>query len=141
MTTDISSYKLPSDYVPMTLQMVFNAAWQAFIVENKPPAVTRNPRKEYYCSYFVNESNKCAIGLCLPEGHPATKKVCSVTVLQLSWPELFSDPSGKKYYILQRDLHDNLVDTTTGEWLHSLEYRKAEYIRVARRLSLTVPFA
>ena len=61
-----------TDREPITLQQVFNRAWQAFIVEGKPPA-TKNGQCTYRFSRIgdkgpaVRECSKCAIGLALAD--------------------------------------------------------------------------
>ncbi len=44
-------------------QDIFNAAWQAFIVEKRPLSLN----SELDCVYRGSESAKCAIGLCIPD--------------------------------------------------------------------------
>lgn len=57
---------------PITLQQVFNLAWQAFIVEGKPPAI-ENGQCTYRVSRIGDEDpalracSKCAIGLALAD--------------------------------------------------------------------------
>lgn len=49
---------------PLTLQEVFNNAWNAFVVEKSPPSV-RN--KETNCLYRGPNGLKCAIGVSIPD--------------------------------------------------------------------------
>lgn len=122
----------------ITPQSVFNAAWQKFIVEDEEPAAELDEHKFYQCTYLTEDGRKCAIGLCLPEGHPAQNALCSADVLEENFPELFDDPDGK-INDLQLELHDHLMNNRTGEWRLSKEERKARYIKVAKEQGLEIP--
>ena len=133
---------------PITAQMIFNAAWQKFIIEEAPPAVREKLPTEpdeysnkYLCSYLTPDGRKCAVGLCIPDGHPAQlSKSCLAHVARVQYPHLFS-LSNFESDELQDALHDNLINTSTGDWSLPLEARKTAYLALAERFNLTVPEA
>ena len=123
---------------PITLQDIFNAAWQAFIVEDRPPAV--NELGE--CMYLTDDGRKCAVGLCIPDGHPAQRAVdTSFDALVKDFPSLFSITEAQRdEYDLkqfQKALHDGLV--TDDAWRIPRHDREVIYRDVAIRYGLTVP--
>jgi hypothetical protein len=132
-----------SDQNPITAQMIFNAAWQRFIIEQAPPAVHKPIPSEgysnrYLCSYLTEDGKKCAVGLCIPDGHPIQQ--CNTALFYLiagQYNHLFNLKESEN--TLQFELHDSLVNSNTGEWTHSLLYRKQAYIEVAKKFSLKVP--
>lgn len=124
----------------ITLQQIFNAAWQAFIVENKPPAYNiRNGA----CCYLTEDGRKCAVGLVLPDGHEAQRYGCAFNGLVNVHPTLF-DTNIRRMDMqdlnnFQCELHDGLICDETGEWNKTLEERKEWYRGVAAKYNLTVP--
>lgn len=129
----------------ITLQHIFNLAWKEFIVNEGKPS-TRGQTDT--CMYLNDEGRKCAVGLALPDGHPAHKSKYSFPNLVINYPELFDksiielDMGGSiemrslKYF--QYDLHDRLIDGD-GNWKYSLDERKEKYINVAKTYGLVVP--
>jgi hypothetical protein len=129
----------------ITLQQIFDAAWQAFIVEGKPPAV------EYgSCSYLTPDGRKCAVGLTLPEGHECQSDSLRFADLVNGYPELFDavirHASDERLNEFQGDLHDELITKSAATdqrlsdtWQHSVEERAALYRDVAMKHGLTVP--
>lgn len=119
-----------------TLQKIFNKAWQHFIVENNLPAV----REDDICQYLTIEGRKCAIGLCIPDGHPAQNYGGSFGGLVNKYPDLFPglvDMDEDYVNEFQKRLHDDLQ--ADGEWLFSKEEMKNEYLAVAKDYRLTIP--
>jgi len=123
----------------ITLQNIFDAAWQAFIVEGRKPGVDPD---SHFCRYLTKDGRKCAVGLVLPEGHEAQTYGDIFPYMVNRWPELF-DPSVFEWGIdaladFQTDLHDTLCDTYTGQWRHNVDL-KQEYRHIAVTFGLTVP--
>ena len=122
----------------ITLQMIFDAAWQAFVVERRPPAYDTVAS---ICRYLTEDGRKCAVGLVLPEGHPVQKQEHSLGQIVKRYPELFHPQlqSLTNYQLnrFQQLLHDDLIDYDTGEWdfpdLHG------HYARAAKEYGLTIP--
>lgn len=130
----MSEYKLPEGFKKITLQDIFNAAWQAFIVEDRPPATN----EQGYCRYLTADGKKCAVGLCIPDGHPAQH--CEYTWDEMSerHPELWDiDKTYVDFDFFQRQMHDFLQNH--GEWKRDKEDREAHYRSMAARYNLTIP--
>lgn len=119
--------------------MIFDKAWQKFIVEQAPPAVKyAEPDGKYLCSYLTPEGTKCAVGLCVPDGHPLQHEGCTLGTAIVRYPELF-DPENEVHPSIQLWLHDDLIDLKTGKWNESVEQRREKYLEVARLFNLKVP--
>lgn len=118
----------------ITTQQIFDAAWQKFIIEDAPPASNPNGG----CSYLTSDGRKCAVGLCLPDGHKAQESGLFMNELVDNYPELF-DPHIETD--IQNLLHDYLVNTNNGEWLYPLKKRMEIYLRVAEQFNLAIPAA
>jgi hypothetical protein len=138
------SYQLPADFQPITLQRVFDKAWDAFVVNDGQPA--RTPAGG--CAYLNENGNKCAIGLCIPDGHPAQKAETYVGGLFRDWPELFGDLKGLSE--AQEELHDGICTSTEdarGVYINpkwktaadTQQKRQVIYRAFAARYSLTIP--
>lgn len=126
---------------PITVQMIFDAAWQKFIIEEAPPALAKNDDGfGYKCRYLTSDGKKCAVGLCIPNGHPLQQSDRCLSLLRQTNPDLFKLTATEADSI-QDALHDDLVCTTKGEWNYSLQSRKEKYIQVAERFNLTIPAA
>ncbi len=127
------SFTLPKGWEPITSQRVFDAAWQAFIVEKRPPA-----REEGSCRYLTSDGSKCAIGLCLPDGHPSQQSCTDVTDLMRHYPELFDDV---RYFdpSLQCQLHDGLLVLCKDGRCKFREDLEEVYRRCAFRNNLRIP--
>lgn len=121
--------------------MIFDKAWQKFIVEQAPPAVKYDgPNNKHLCSYLTPEGAKCAVGLCIPDGHPLQNEGCTLGFAIKRYPELFvSEEEGELHPSMQHWLHDDLVYSRTGQWNKSIEQRRAIYLEVAKMLNLKVP--
>lgn len=127
----------------ITLQQIFDAAWEEFIVKDNPPAVEYDEEVESYtCKYLTKDGRKCAVGLCLPEGLDTKNDFPNdeLTLVGLidKYPQLFEF---KDYQALdfQGELHDDLVNKQTGEWKYPKEARKEEYVRIAKKYGLEIP--
>lgn len=128
------NYTLPADFCPITPQMVFDKAWQKFIIENAPPAY------EYgQCRYLTTDGKRCAIGLCVPDGHPAQSYIGSLAAISELWQELFDQGSIVLLQKMQTELHDRLVSSNICGWGRSLEWRKELYEEFALENNLKVP--
>lgn len=120
----------------ITLQKIFDLAWEHFIVGDGQPAFDGNSG----CSYKTKDGRKCAVGLALPtyeeyEGSfgalvDTCPRLFDQSVIQIPYHELNE---------FQMGLHDRLIDSCSGEWNCSKEARKDSYLRVADRFGLTVP--
>jgi len=121
----------------ITFQKIFDAAWQAFIVEDKPPSVNADGN----CVYDDGNGNCCAIGLVLPEGHPSRSFLGGFNSLIGSYSNLFANDILRAGFFtregIQRRLHDRLI--SGGVWAYSKEERKRKYIEVAKEYNLKVP--
>lgn len=135
----------------ITAQDIFSAAWQAFIVEGKPPAQETNEYGEWGCKYLTKDGRKCAVGLCIPDGHPYQKSTMSFIGLmniemlaekkgeetaELLFDEEFHRDSRLRETI-QGYLHDIYV--AEGNWLLSPERLKQIYRDFAKDHHLTIP--
>ena len=122
----------------ITVQQIFDAAWQKFIVEGAPPALHAG-----FCAYRTPDGRACAVGLCLPDGHPSTRSGDAFDDLIEAYPELFAPDvlalSGESAERFQRWLHDGHVDTYSGTWRNSINERAQAYRQVAKEYGLTVP--
>jgi hypothetical protein len=119
------------------LQQIFNAAWQLFIVEDNPPAM-----EDGVCKYLCKDGRKCAIGLCIPDGHPAQQSPCGFTAVAAENRDIFGDLADNctlfELGLFQRYMHDDLA-RTEGGWAYSRDERELRYRRVAADYKLTVP--
>ena len=121
----------------ITLQDIFNAAWQAFVIENKPPAVEHDD-DGWHCRYLTPGGCKCAVGLCIPDGHPAQQSKAPLGMLTIDYPELFDCPgTTRRLNRFQSRLHDYLV-TNDGTWRPDVNIKR-EYQGVAKEYGLTIP--
>lgn len=117
----------------ITLQQIFNLAWEHFIIRQEEPGVEGE-----ICMYLTSDGRKCAIGLALPDGHDATKSRMTFPGLVRTWPELFDVPNHDHLlWRFQMLLHDALV--VNGKWNLSLDERASRYREVAKEYGLTVP--
>jgi len=120
----------------ITLQDIFDKAWQHFIVEDNPPAMVGN-----LCRYLTPEGRKCAIGLTLPEGHSAQISPGPFSLLVKNFPELWNlelqemDEGVLNYF--QTELHDGFVED--GFWTIDQEKRERQYRKVAKEHNLKIP--
>lgn len=122
----------------ITPQAVFNAAWAHFVLADNGPAISGKT-----CRYLTSDGKKCAVGLCIPDGHPAQTLLTDARALSLKYPNLFGDYSGwNKWYAFQLELHDKWVDPDTLNWreiANTQEKRMVIYKEIAQRYNLTIP--
>lgn len=120
----------------ISLQMIFTAAWNAFIVGDAKPA-----RNNFSCSYLTSDGRKCAVGLVLPDGHLAQSRVCPFYELTLEYQDLWDDQirSMAEYRLnmFQRRLHDDL--SNSQGWILDKPTIEKKYRQVAKEFELTVP--
>lgn len=130
---------------PITLQHIFNLAWQAFIVEGKPPAVTGND-----CEYETEDGRRCAIGLALPDvlthphtGEPVPRRgvTGSFGTIVRRYPQYFDQSIRAAIPTTLIDFQGRLHDSLQldGHWTQSLAQRKKAYRNIAKDYGLTVP--
>ena len=128
--------------IPITLQDILTAAWQAFIVERRPPAcdpISRN------CVYLTEDGRKCAIGLCIPDGHPAQHSYATFGSLVHAYPGLFDDQikslTPDERDDIQEALHDTHLDYDDGDqWRDGhIQDMITCYREVARKYNLILP--
>jgi hypothetical protein len=135
-------FKLPDDFKPITPQRVFDAAWNAFVIGDAQPARSSAGG----CSYRNSKGDKCAIGLLIPDGHPAQDAQNSVGKVIDKHPELFG-ASALEYEGLatlarmQIELHDSisLGNEDDAYWTTTQAERRERYTHFARQHNLTIP--
>lgn len=124
----------------ITLQKIFDLAWEHFIVGDGMPALEHFAND---CCYLTGDGKKCAVGLALPDGHEVQDSIFAFHEIVEEYPELFDDSvrmtSEADLQQFQDKLHDALVDGDTRGWLFSKPERRQKYIKVAERFGLTVP--
>ncbi len=126
----------------ITLQSIFDKAWQAFVIEKKNPAF-----RDGRCWYLTPCGRRCAIGLSLPDDVAEKLKSKEMSFGQVvrenDFCELFDqDVVGRFRSSLddfQAMLHDDLVDAFTDGWNRPVEHLRYHYIEAARRYNLTIP--
>lgn len=128
----------------VTVQEVFNAAWQAFVVEGRPFAVSpdKNDDGVYPCLYRGPNGTKCAIGLIIPdeeydssfENERANKVL---ERLGYDFEPLFVRYSRIDADAVQLELHDN--PARIHEFDQDREQLRSYYRGVAAKWGLTVP--
>lgn len=121
----------------ITLQRIFDLAWEHFIVGDGEPAWSKAQQR---CQYLTDDGRKCAVGLALPEEFSSQTFYKGFRSLCENYPKMFDKSvHGALYYLdeFQRRLHDQLIED--GEWCYSKEDRRQGYLQVARDFGLTVP--
>ena len=126
----------------ITLQHIFNLAWQKFIVEKAPPAVEKDFKGNWVCAYLTEKGRKCVIGLCLPDGHEAQMHSGPFYEIYEMYPDLFDIKQAHCELGLaqfQFALHDDLVDRETGNWAQVPFEMERRYVAIAAMYDLTIP--
>lgn len=135
----------------ITLQHIFNLAWDHFVVNDGPPGIVRRgmPGSEatYRCCYLNPETGaKCAVGLALPDGHPAQQSPLDFASVVNEYPDLFDESVhamlGGNLANFQYMLHDSMLDMRNPGWVgdcNTQEARAAQYRKVAHIYNLTIP--
>lgn len=137
----------------INLQKIFDTAWQAFIIERKPPAQEYCGDGIWRCRYKTSDGRKCAIGLVIPDGHPYQAEDTDFARLLFfekhnvfNRPRIFDDKLiemldnprlSAEVCHLQSELHDSLINR--GVWRYDKEIMKEMYREVAQVWNLTVP--
>lgn len=131
----------------ITFQDIFNAAWQAFIVERKPPSMkpyTMTP-DEVECSYDDGKGGRCAVGLVLPE-EVLAKDLGSFDNVVARHRGLFADDvvqtkpwSLNQFQYHLHDMHCQKATTNNIKWDIDHDELKKRFIRVANRFNCKVP--
>jgi hypothetical protein len=134
------TYQLPADFKKITLQDIFNKAWEHFIIGDGKPSWST---EQNCCMYLDEYGNKCAVGLCIPDGCPAQKIFRNFSGLINIYPELFDDNSicdytSEQINYFQKNLHDDLTDCS-GKWIHNKKQMRQKYIELAEKYKLTIP--
>ena len=128
-----------------SLQKIFNAAWEHFIINKSPTAVDLcigdNGGTVLTCCYLTRDGHKCAIGLSIPDDHPARFETCGFRQLVARHPDLFPDLlySNIDFATFQYNLHDEYVDFGTHGWKVDLDARREIYRKTAIMYNLKVP--
>ena len=123
------------NFQKITLQRIFDAGWQAFVVEGKPWAAD----KWGSCSYDDGAGNCCAVGLCIPPNHDVRKnnRLIPASQVRAEYPDLFDAPESNEVLdYLQRKLHDDL---TNKALIPGSPEVRAAYIAAAQEFGLKVP--
>ena len=131
----------------ITFQSIFDKAWQAFIVEDQPPAAQvvytgTNGAVISECAYLTEDGRRCAIGLSLTEfpeieGYRGNFSDLVDSDFKIPWADEILEAHYFTLDSFQCDLHDELCDK--GEWKFSNAEREAAYRAVAEELNLTIP--
>lgn len=158
------TFQLPEGFQPITLQKIFNDAWQAFIVEKKPPAQVWKLRENgtgdgnYVCRYKTEGGLRCAVGCSIPEGHPyegeqmdfldlvrlernhfdsrdAPPRIFAPELIEMAGEDDVERASRISRF--QSRLHDDLAER--GNWIVSPETMEGHYRQVAADFGLTIP--
>ena len=131
---------------PITFQKIFDLAWQKFIVEDSPPAVSYDESEQsYFCRYKTEDGRCCAVGLALPDDFDfKNQNENPFWLIVKSNKELFAEEiincrDSDVLLNFQFGLHDALVNDETGEWYDNLEVRKMRYLQIAEQFNLIVP--
>jgi hypothetical protein len=124
----------------ITLQKIFDLAWQAFIIEDKPPSFIVGSG----CKYDDGKGNRCAVGLALPEHFDFLYNGVFANLIN-KWPDMFHesvfDNEATKLNNFQKRLHDILVNPYDGSWRYSNKERMEYYLLLAEDYNLTIPAA
>ena len=125
------------DVVLITPQSIFNAAWQRFIIEKRPPCI-----KDVQCAYEHN-GNNCAVGAAMTREQLNQIKEQgddheTADNLAIKYPDWFKGEI-TTFYEIQKSLHDSLVDFDNGLWRYPFETIEKQYREVASTFDLTIP--
>jgi len=131
----------------ITLQMIFDKAWQAFIVEDRPPAAEFDEDEaRYTCLYSTEDGRRCAVGLALPDSVVTALAGKMVTFGRLVHyyeycQHIFDDSVTTLAEDLLTDFQDQLHDDLQEKsvWKYSTDERKERYKDIAVEYGLTIP--
>lgn len=125
----------------ITLQQIFDAAFQAFIIEDRPPCVN----SKGFCAYHGADNNHCAIGLVLPPEIEDPNGSFGNVVAEYSdyFSEEITNLTTHELDLFQMCLHDSLTkhDGTKNinEWAMTAIQRLEIYRLIAKAYDLTIP--
>ena len=132
----------------ISLQSMFDKAWQKFVVERCRPGFLNG-----VCSYWSmrekgghTEECRCAVGWSLPNIPAILATQIGLPLVVEEYPFLFEKDLvylEHKYRVLhdtQHRLHDKWVDRDTGEWYSDVDLSKV-YRDLAEEFELKVPEA
>jgi len=122
----------------ITNQEIFDKAWQAFVVEQRPASVRCDSYTGVFdtCLYRSPDNSRCAIGLCIPDNqYDLDMETLGPLELKEHFNIEFEDI--KFAEAAQETLHDEI-------WRHLGEPKDAEFVReryleFARDWDLEVP--
>lgn len=126
--------------IPADKQEAFNRAWN----EIREPAFDNlqrtgggAPVQVIQCCYLAAGGAKCAIGIFIPDGHPAQSLSMSVSRLHSRHPDLFEDGADVPFLEELQDCHDRpLREAKGGDFRDAFETHMRE---LAKRYTLTIP--
>lgn len=124
----------------ITLQSIFDKAWQKFIVEKCKPSMN-----DHTCLYRnPNNGCRCAIGWSLPNISQILDRCCKFSALVEAYPFIFdaeivkhAESGRTRLDCFQESLHDNYA-LPNGEWYADICLEE-RYRQVAANYNLTVP--
>lgn len=127
----------------LSLQTIFNNAWQRFIVEGAPPAQESGFSTFWRCRYRTADGRVCAIGASLTPEQAAladAQEDSGFAYIVQKFPQWFDESviSLEQWELseLQQELHDQWC--YCGEW-RTASGLKGHYLEVAAKYGLTVP--
>lgn len=122
--------------MPLSQQAIFDKVWQHFVVEKNPRA-TQKYHNVDRCAYLTPDGHKCAVGIFIPDGHPAQQFVGSASTLLGEYPDLRRILNGHGSFL------NNLQSAHDGDWSNELQQRIGDIEqalrRVAKHYDLTIP--
>ena len=126
-------------YVKITLQAIFDLAWDAFIIKRKAPCLNASGT----CAYVNYRGNRCAVGLAIPAGHPALQCEGPFGDLVDKYPELWAADvkslSRAELTNFQTLLHDGLISGTPAKFPSELRAMVRSYAEAANKYNLKMP--
>jgi hypothetical protein len=132
-----------SEIKPITLQDIFNAAWQRYIIEKRGPACAEIKGVGRFCVYQTTTGEKCPVGWALPAGHPALSSHEALPRLRHRFPELFAqeihDMDADRLDTFQALLHDKQADVKTGCWIKGNAWLAGSFTKTAKEYGLKIP--
>lgn len=151
----------------ITMQKVFDAAWDAFVIKGRSPAVTK---EDGICTYRDSNGNRCAVGLVMTDEQidiivqetysSYAGCIASVRTIIEMYPEWFDVPDelinlgrlmaldsrfmayASYFRHLQNELHDGLVKLSKDANGYSAAFPEdleSKYREVAIAYNLTIP--
>lgn len=113
--------------IPADKQTAFNRVWNHLRTQRKRAMLD----DESGCAYLAPDGSRCAIGVFIPEGHPAQGYEGTVGWLMEEHPDLFEDGCHSGFLSELQEVHDG-ADTRRPKFRQRL-------IDVANEYGLTYP--